>query len=189
MTGSLAENAFRLRSKLIYLAWTPLLVAIDQYSKIVATRELDRYCITWLNGIVRIVYARNEGAFGSLGAGLSEGQRFWLLTVGNAVLLTGLMGYLLLRKDVTRYQFIAFGLIFVGGIGNLIDRARHGFVIDFMNVGIGWLRTNIFNIADMYIVLGFALLVPVFFRGTEPSRLAEGRANSDAKQRTVTPVS
>ena len=47
-----------------------------------------------------------------------------------------------------------------GGIGNLIDRVFHGgLVIDFLNMGIGPVRTGIFNVADMAIMAGFALLI------------------------------
>lgn len=46
-----------------------------------------------------------------------------------------------------------------GGVSNLLDRLIHGTVIDFMNVGIGPLRTGIFNVADMAIMLGAGIIV------------------------------
>ena len=53
-------------------------------------------------------------------------------------------------------------LLIAGGLGNLIDRLVYGYVTDFLNVGIGSLRTGIFNVADMAIMLGVGLL---FFAG------------------------
>ena len=54
---------------------------------------------------------------------------------------------------------MAVALLLAGGIGNLLDRLFHGgLVIDFLNMGIGPLRTGIFNVADMAIMAGFALL-------------------------------
>lgn len=167
MSDAIPSSAISLKSRLLWLASTPLLIMVDQFTKIIAVRELGplqhQPPLSYLGDMLRLQYAANRGAFGSLGAGLTPTQRFWLLTVFNAVLLAGLLIYLLTRRDVTRYQFIAFGLIFAGGIGNLIDRAQYGYVVDFLNVGIGWLRTNIFNVADMYISLGFVLLIPILF--------------------------
>jgi signal peptidase II len=54
----------------------------------------------------------------------------------------------------------AIALVAGGGIGNLIDRlAYNGAVIDFLNVGIGGLRTAIFNVADVAVFLGAAMLI------------------------------
>jgi signal peptidase II len=50
-------------------------------------------------------------------------------------------------------------LFVAGGASNLVDRIIYGMVIDFMNVGIGSLRTGIFNVADMAIMLGAGVLV------------------------------
>ena len=55
---------------------------------------------------------------------------------------------------------VAWSLVLSGGIGNLLDRLFHeGRVIDFMNIGIGSLRTGIFNVADVCITIGISLLV------------------------------
>jgi signal peptidase II len=50
-------------------------------------------------------------------------------------------------------------LFVAGGISNWIDRVVNGSVVDFMNVGVGWLRTGIFNFADVAIMLGITLFV------------------------------
>ena len=50
-------------------------------------------------------------------------------------------------------------LFLAGGVSNLIDRVTLGRVIDFLNVGIGPLRTGIFNIADMAIIAGVVILI------------------------------
>jgi signal peptidase II len=77
-----------------------------------------------------------------------------------------------LNRKLDRWTFTALALIFAGGIGNLIDRARlSGHVIDFLNLGIGdsrWTRTGIFNVADIAITAGFVMLVPMLFRKDEP---------------------
>jgi signal peptidase II len=78
-------------------------------------------------------------------------------------------------------QHLAVVLLLAGGIGNLIDRLFHGgLVIDFLNVGIGPLRTGIFNVADVAIMAGFGILI--LYRG--PS--ADASATSGTADRLPT---
>jgi len=57
-------------------------------------------------------------------------------------------------------SILALSLIFSGGLSNFYDRiANNGAVVDFLNIGIGSLRTGIFNVADIAIMLGVLLLV------------------------------
>jgi len=152
------------------------LVGCDQASKHYATRNLQHTMgqpITYCGDVFQIHYARNEGAFLSLFANLPAPVRFWLLTVMNGLILGGLGVFLIVRRDLDRLTFWALALVLAGGIGNLIDRAfLGGVVIDFMVVdfswtGIHWLRTGVFNVADMGITAGFLMLLPQLFR-SEP---------------------
>jgi signal peptidase II len=70
----------------------------------------------------------------------------------------------LVRTHLTNIQRFSLTLFFAGGASNLIDRIYRGSVIDFMNVGIGGLRTGIFNVADLAIMLGMALLIVAHFQ-------------------------
>lgn len=75
-------------------------------------------------------------------------------------LLAGLLVYLLRKNDLDSVTLIGCSLILAGGIGNLIDRVVfNGVVTDFLNIGIGSLRTGIFNIADVVIMLGVGLVI------------------------------
>ena len=75
------------------------------------------------------------------------------------------IGYLRQQSRASIHVW-AMLLIGAGGVGNLIDRvAREGRVIDFMNMGIGSLRTGIFNVADVQIMVGMGLLL-LFWRDT-----------------------
>lgn len=138
---------------------------IDQYTKFVAIENLkDVPTQTFLWDTFRLTYAENNGAFLSLGSGLSEDVRFWTFTVLVTAFLGGLAVYLFRKKDLTQLEAIAYALVLGGGIGNLIDRwARNGWVVDFMNMGIGDLRTGIFNVADAVIMAGmFGLIYQSF---------------------------
>ena len=54
---------------------------------------------------------------------------------------------------------LGLALVVAGGVSNLADRVAHGAVVDFLNVGLGSLRTGIFNVADMAIMTGVGLIL------------------------------
>lgn len=139
-------------------------VGCDQAAKRVARSELEgREPIELVSGVVRLQYAENTGAFLGLGDGLSPALRFWLLGVGTALIL-GLTVLWLLRSGARPAVFAACALICAGGVGNLIDRLRAGFVVDFVSLGVGGVRTGIFNVADVAITVGAIYVFVESFR-------------------------
>lgn len=152
---------------------TVVAVLLDQFTKIYAVQNWKELPpMIFLEDLFRIEYAENHGAFLSLLANTPESVRFWILTVINGAVLAGLGGYLLFARRMTLATYLPLLLIVVGGLGNLIDRMRFGYVIDFMNMGIGTLRTGIFNVADIFITAGFILMGYYLIRGEgeeEPS--------------------
>jgi signal peptidase II len=85
--------------------------------------------------------------------------------VGTALVLIGTV-VMAVRLRGSGPPIVGLALIFAGGASNLLDRVAHGSVIDFMNVGVGPLRTGIFNVADVAIMAGVALLLLTRTRGT-----------------------
>jgi len=100
----------------------------------------------------------------SLGASLPDSMRQLLLSFGVGALLIGLLIYALRSKSIDRLGVFSLALIFAGGASNLGDRIAYGgYVVDYVQVGIGSLRTGVFNIADMAIMAGtFVLLFDAF---------------------------
>ena len=95
-----------------------------------------------------------------LGAAIPENIRFWVFSVFVALFLIIMFFYLVFSKSFTARQIFILSVILGGGMGNLIDRLMNdGRVADFMNVGIGPVRTGIFNVADLYITFGAIYLV------------------------------
>jgi signal peptidase II len=135
-------------------------VGCDQVSKSAARAFLESGITqSLLADSLRLQLVENPGSFLSLGASLPEPVRFALLTAAVAVLLIGLVGVALFSSRLGPKAFVALALVAGGGIGNLIDRLIHdGRVTDFLNIGIGPLRTGIFNLADMAIMAGALLL-------------------------------
>jgi signal peptidase II len=134
-------------------------LALDRLTKNLAIDNLaDQPPREFLGGIVRLLYEENPGAMLGLGSGLHETSRFWVFTVVVGIVLAGLLLYLLFRRNVTTCDVAAFSMIVGGGVGNLIDRLMYdGIVVDFVNVGIGSVRTGVFNVADTAVIAGVAL--------------------------------
>jgi signal peptidase II len=94
--------------------------------------------------------------------------RFAVLTVVNGVVAAGVAWVVALERRISLPAFMACALLLAGAMGNFIDRVRwDGLVIDFLNLGVGRLRTGIFNVADVSIMAGAAiLLLESLARGT-----------------------
>jgi signal peptidase II len=142
-----------------------VIVGSDQWTKSWAIDALKGFPTQqYLGGWLLLLYAENTGAWGSMGSGLSDTWRFWILTVLPFIFLGGLTWYTVFSKELKPYMVFSYGLVIAGGLGNLIDRAAHGFVVDFLWVGIpDVIGTNIFNIADVAIMLGVIVLVIAHF--------------------------
>jgi signal peptidase II len=140
-------------------------IGVDQVTKSVAAEHLPLYSYaddsqSYLYDTVRIGYAENSGVFLGLGNNLSPDLRFALFVVLVSLLLTGLLWYLISNKELTPLSLTGLSFVFSGGVSNLFDRiVNNGAVIDFVNMGIGSLRTGIFNIADVAIMLGLLLFM------------------------------
>jgi signal peptidase II len=142
----------RLGSLLLVLA---LCVGCDQAAKIVARAELSNSGpVSFMNGLVRFEYAENSGAFLSLGSRLPPQARFFFLVVLVGGLLSVGLGLTIFSDRLSLRQKAVLALAVGGGLGNLIDRVANGVVVDFMSLGIGKLRTGIFNLADVAIMAG-----------------------------------
>ena len=136
-------------------------ILIDQLSKVWAVRYLmGGPSFSYVGDTIRIGYAENHGAFLGMGNSLSPELRFVIFTALVGLFLLGLLIYMIIAKDMDRISLWALSLIFAGGFSNFVDRAMNdGAVVDFLNMGLGGLRTGIFNIADVYIMIGAGLIL------------------------------
>ena len=133
-----------------------LCIGCDQATKSIATQMLKGSPPrSFLVDTVRLEYALNPGGFLSLGMNMPDELREWVFIGFNSCLLLGLCAFLVLKRGVSFALFASIAFILAGGIGNLIDRVWHGgLVTDFVNLGIGPLRTGVFNVADMAVTCG-----------------------------------
>jgi signal peptidase II len=134
-------------------------IGCDRVTKHMATALLaDKPTQSFLADSVRLVYAENTGGFLSLGAQLPPVVRTSLFTIMTGLVLIALL-VTSFRSRWSFWRALGLALFAAGGVSNWVDRVISGSVVDFMNVGVGWLRTGIFNFADVAIMLGAVLLV------------------------------
>jgi signal peptidase II len=136
-------------------------VGCDQTSKSLAREHLQGHAITsYFGDTLRLQYAENPGAFLSLGESMSHRWRAAVFTVGVGIVVASVLVFVIRAETSSAIQTLALTLICGGGIGNLIDRVRYdGYVTDFISVGVGSIRTGIFNIADVVLMIGIALFI------------------------------
>ena len=151
-----------MKNKFLLIGITSIIsIALDQYTKVLATQYLlPREPMSWWNDFFVLTYSINHGAFLGLGNNLPEGIRDLIFSGLVGLFLIGFSIYALRDKTMNNLQNLACGLVLSGGFSNLYDRiTNNGGVVDFMNMGIGNLRTGIFNVADIAIMAGVFLLV------------------------------
>ena len=137
---------------MIYFLAVVLCVVLDQGVKLWTVGNLALHeSAPLLPGIVELYYIQNTGGGFSILTGHT-----WLLTVVTAVLLTGFA--VLLIKKVFTHPLAVWTLVLVigGGIGNLIDRVRLGYVVDMFHFEF-WPSYPVFNVADICVVCGAVL--------------------------------
>ena len=150
-------RAFPLRG-LLFLGLAALVVILDQTMKRLAEERLERTGIRSVpvpvvGDYLRFTYVENRGA----AFGLLQDQTAFFVFVGLVVVGVIAASYRYLPRSGFRLH-LALGLQLGGAIGNLIDRIRQGYVVDFVDFGY---RSNwwpVFNVADSAIVIGVLLL-------------------------------
>lgn len=131
----------------------------------------------FLAGTVRLTYHENPGAMLGLGSEWTPEARTAVFQIGNGLFLLA-TAVLTLRGGFSRVGQVGLLLLLAGGASNLVDRVTIGRVIDFLNVGIGPLRSGIFNVADVAILVGTAILALDGYRRHRPELAAAPQSQS-----------
>lgn len=136
-------------------------VGCDQVTKIVAREQLEGLGrLSYLGDTFRLVLIENHGAFLGMGSEMPAALRTAIFVGVVSIALIAFLVWIMRTPDLSKFSVVAAGLVIGGGIGNVIDRVLFdGGVTDFLNLGIGTLRTGIFNVADVWIMLGAAMML------------------------------
>jgi len=147
------KNRFRI---LLILAVIAGNVLIDQATKQIARTHLrGKGRIEVVGDLFVMRYTENSGAFLGLGSGLKQPWRTIVFSLFPTIIMTALIIYIFRSRAMQRWELIWYACIIGGGIGNIIDRLLFsGMVTDFLNFGIGTVRTGILNLADISITAG-----------------------------------
>ena len=144
---------------LFYSLFAVLIVAADQFTKYLTVAGIaPGQAVPFLPNLLQLTFVKNTGAaFSSF-----EGQQ-WLFALVFAV-FTGLLIYEYFKKNMgfTAFERWCIAAIYGGGLGNMIDRVRRGYVVDMIETT--FIEFPVFNVADCFITCGCILLmVHLFF--------------------------
>ena len=132
-----------------------ILVAIDQYTKYIAVQKLkNQPAFSIINGVLEFNYLENRGA----AFGMLQNQKVFFVFV--AIIFLCVIAYVLVKvPHEKKYNQVHVLLVLIAGgaIGNLIDRLRLDYVVDFIYIVL--INFPIFNVADMYVTISTALLI------------------------------
>lgn len=152
------KKRFKTIMLLIDMAVTGLLLAADQFTKHLAITHLkDKPALVLIENVLELDYLENRGsAFGML-----QNQKFFILFVG-VVFLTVILFFLFKLPCEKKFRIvhILLAAVIAGGIGNMIDRFRFDYVVDFISFVL--IHFPIFNVADCFIVVSVIGLFILF---------------------------
>ena len=146
----------KVKTKLYFLSLSILIIFLDQFTK---------YFLLFNNKTIvnkdfiffRLDFVKNYGA----AFNIFSGSRIFLSSI--SIIFSIILIYLILRKDSTKsLDYYSYSFILGGTVGNGLDRIINGFVIDFINLN--FLTFPVFNIADIFINIGFFLLIFNIFK-------------------------
>lgn len=150
---------------LLVLSLVLLNIGCDQISKTVVRQTIapNQRIEVYENNLV-LTKVENSGAAYSLGSDLAPLLKIILLQILPIIVLLFLLRLILIKTNYSKETILGFTFIIGGGIGNLFDRIVYGSVTDFMIMDLGIIKTEIFNMADVSIMVGsFIILITMLF--------------------------
>jgi len=158
MTQKSTPSKVSVRSGLSCLWLTVVVLIIDQVTKYLTIQMLDLYESYEVLSFFNFTYARNYGAAFSFLGDAGGWQKYLFTTIAFVV-----SAYLLYSMKTTsathRWMNSAYALILSGAIGNVMDRLMFGYVVDFLDFDLGFYRWPTFNVADVAIFIGAAMII------------------------------
>ncbi len=147
----------------MYIILSIVIFAADMVTKYFVHRKMEPYdSIPVIKNIFHITYVQNTGAAFSI----LKGKIFFFAAV--SVIITLIIIFIMIKYPIKeKILGIAMAMVLGGAVGNLIDRLRYGYVVDFLDFRI-W---PVFNIADCAIVVGTLILAYLITFRAEPGSL------------------
>lgn len=151
-----------------------LLVGLDQLTKYLVNAAIPiGESMEVIPNFFHLTHVRNEGA----AMGILQGQR-WIFMVFTAVVIVAAVLVMLREKIKNHWGIVAVSLVLSGGLGNMIDRLFLGEVIDFFSFIFWGYEFYVFNVADIFVCCGVAILaVYILFSKDFDSKAPEADSN------------
>lgn len=157
-----------LQDKKLYLFLMPLIIIVDQASKWLLARSLPlENTRDVIKGFFRFWHVRNSGAVWGFFQGHDGGWAPKLITALAIAALLVVLFFFLRAGRQERLELFAYAFILGGALGNIIDRLRLGYVVDFLDVYVRTWHWPTFNVADSCITIGVLLLAFSLLRGNK----------------------
>jgi signal peptidase II len=164
-------------------------VVLDQATKLLVDRVLALHeSHQVVDGFLRLTYVRNRGAAFGILSDAELPYQSALFSLLSLAALTAIALYAWRLPAESRLPKTALALIMGGAVGNLVDRMRLGYVIDFVDAYVGPHHWPAFNVADSAISIGVALLIVDMFWHPH-SQVAGERPASDRREPGAMPAS
>lgn len=159
----------------IALPLAAAVLVLDQASKFAVQGTISyQETVPVIPGLFDLVHVLNKGAaFGFLNDA-SIGWQTGFFVVASAAACALIFWLLATEQGQARFAAPALGLVLGGALGNMVDRVRTGFVVDFLDFYLGRWHWPAFNVADMGITCGVGLLIVSMY--TQGQRGRQGRA-------------
>jgi signal peptidase II len=157
-----------------YLLLAAAIIILDIWTKALVLARIDLHeAIPVIPHFFQLVHVRNTGAAFGIGANASSRIVPLLLNLGAIAVFCVVVVYALRSAVSDRLLQTGLHLILGGAIGNLLDRFRFGYVVDFLDVYVGLKHWPAFNVADSAICIGIALLFLDMRKKPSESAVAE----------------
>lgn len=162
-----------MKQRILYILLSIAIIALDLWTKALVLARIDLHeTIPVIPNFFQLVHVRNTGAAFGIGANASSQFVPLLLNLGAISVFCVVVVYALRSAVTDRVLQTGLHLILGGAIGNLLDRFRFGFVVDFLDVYVGDKHWPAFNVADSAICVGIALLF--FDMRKKPEEASDG---------------
>ena len=150
-------------SFLYYILFTVAVVAVDQYTKYLTLANISLYeNLPFIPNFLGFTYVQNTGAaFSSF-----EGQQWLFVLIFAALTVAILWEYFKSPMPFTKFERWCIAAVYAGGLGNMIDRVRYGYVVDMIQTL--FMNFPVFNVADCFITCGcIAMMVSLVLLNKE----------------------
>ena len=142
-----------------YILFIAAIVLADQWTKWIVVENIPLFGrVEFWPGILSWTYTKNTGAAWSM----LEGQRWLFILIFAVLTVLLLLEYFKFRMPFTTFERWLIAAIYAGGLGNIIDRVRLGYVVDMIHTD--FINFPVFNVADCFITCGcIGLMIHLIF--------------------------